>query len=316
MVEPTQPHTGETTHIRIFDTTLRDGEQSPGATLSRQEKIELARLLEAMGVDVIEAGFPITSVGDFEAVHAIASELQRATVAGLARCVPRDIDRAGEAVRVAPHPRIHVFCATSKIHREHKLHKAVDQIIELSVKSVQQARGYVDDVEFSPEDGSRTELDVLAEITQAVVEAGATTVNIPDTVGYAVPEQYGHIFAEMRRRLPMLDERGIVLSAHCHNDLGLAVANSLAAVQAGCRQVECTINGIGERAGNAALEEIVMALRTRGDYYDRFRTNVETKKIYPLSRKVVLPSSALLHPQCSVQSPPDYSTYPPFSASA
>ncbi len=276
----------EPTHIRIFDTTLRDGEQSPGASLNRSEKLEIARQLEAMGVDVIEAGFPITSTGDFEAVRAIAGELSQATVAGLARCVPRDIDRAGEAVKDAAHPRIHVFCATSKIHREHKLKKAIDEIIRLSVQSVEQARQYTDDVEFSPEDGSRTELDVLVEITQAVVEAGATTVNIPDTVGYAMPEEYGNIFRYVREKLPMLDERNIYLSAHCHNDLGLAVANSLAAVQNGCRQVECTINGIGERAGNAALEEIIMALRTRQDYFNRFITKVNTRKIYPISRTV------------------------------
>ncbi|MCC6580134.1 MAG: 2-isopropylmalate synthase [Phycisphaeraceae bacterium] len=274
------------TPIRIFDTTLRDGEQSPGATLNFKEKVEIARNLEAMGVDVIEAGFPITSQGDFESVRAISHELGTATVAGLSRCVPRDIDRAGEALKGAPHPRIHVFCATSKIHREHKLKKAIDEIIRISVESVKQARQYTDNVEFSPEDGSRTELDVLVEITQAVVEAGATTVNIPDTVGYAVPSQYGHIFAYVRQKLPMLDAKNIYLSSHCHNDLGLAVANSLAAVENGCRQIECTINGIGERAGNASLEEIVMAMRTRQDYFSRFALNINTKKIYPLSRMV------------------------------
>lgn len=274
------------TRIRIFDTTLRDGEQSPGATLNLQEKLEIARHLEQMGVDVIEAGFPITSVGDFEAVTAVGREITDSTVAGLARCVPRDVDRAGEAVKNANRPRIHVFCATSKIHREHKLRKAFDEIIRISVESVQQARGYVDDVEFSPEDGSRTELNYLADITAAAVEAGATTINIPDTVGYAVPEDYGHIFAYVREKLPQLDEQNIYLSSHCHNDLGLAVANSLAAVANGCRQVECTINGIGERAGNASLEEIVMAMRTRSDYYGRFETGINTKKIYPLSRMV------------------------------
>ncbi len=274
------------TMIRIFDTTLRDGEQSPGATLNFQEKLEIARNLEALGVDVIEAGFPITSQGDFEAVRAISHELSRATVAGLARCVPADIDRAGEALQGAHHPRIHVFCATSKIHRDHKLKKPIEQIIELSVDSVKRARGYVDDVEFSPEDGSRTELNYLVDITAAAVEAGATTINIPDTVGYAVPEQYGHIFNYVRQQLPMLDERDIYLSAHCHDDLGLAVANSLAAVLNGARQIECTINGIGERAGNASLEEIVMALRTRGDYFKEYRTGINTKKIYPLSRMV------------------------------
>ncbi|MEE9211167.1 MAG: 2-isopropylmalate synthase [Phycisphaeraceae bacterium] len=272
--------------IRIFDTTLRDGEQSPGASLNHQEKMEIARQLEALGVDIIEAGFPITSHGDFEAVRAIGQELPRAIVAGLARCVPRDIDRAAEALQGAHHPRIHVFCATSRIHREHKLKKAIEQIIELSVDSVKRARQYVDDVEFSPEDGSRTELDVLVDITAAVIDAGATTVNIPDTVGYAVPAEYGHIFAYVRKQLPIIDEKGIILSSHCHNDLGLAVANSLAAIQNGCRQVECTINGIGERAGNASLEEIVMSLRTRKDYYDKYATNINTKKIFPTSRMV------------------------------
>ncbi|GAB4195872.1 MAG: 2-isopropylmalate synthase [Phycisphaeraceae bacterium] len=272
--------------IRIFDTTLRDGEQSPGASLNHQEKLEIARQLESLGVDVIEAGFPITSQGDFEAVRAIGQELDQAIVAGLARCVPRDIDRAGEALKGCARPRIHVFCATSPIHREHKLKKAFEEIIKLSVESVERARQYVDDVEFSPEDGSRTELEYLADITAAVIEAGATTVNIPDTVGYAVPEEYGHIFSYLREKLPQIDRDNIYLSSHCHDDLGLAVANSLAAIQGGARQVECTINGIGERAGNAALEEIVMALRTRSDYYKRYTTRIVTSKIYPTSRMV------------------------------
>jgi len=277
------------TPIRIFDTTLRDGEQSPGASLNHAEKLEIARQLEVLGVDVIEAGFPITSQGDFEAVRAIASELEKTTVCGLSRCVPRDIDRAGEAVKDAANPdggRIHVFCATSKIHREHKLRKAWDQIIRISVESVERARGFVDDVEFSPEDGSRTELDHLVEITHAVIEAGATTINIPDTTGYAVPEEYGHIFAYVRQKLPIIDERGIILSSHCHNDLGLAVANSIAAVRNGAKQIECTINGIGERAGNAALEEIVMALRTRADFYSPYATRINTKQIFKTSRMV------------------------------
>jgi len=274
------------TPIRIFDTTLRDGEQSPGATLNFQEKLEIARQLQDLGVDVIEAGFPITSTGDFEAVKAIAHELQHATVAGLARCVPRDIDRAGQALQGAPHPRIHVFCATSKVHREHKLKKPIDQIIDLAVDSVKRARQFVDDVEFSPEDASRTELNYLVDITAAAVEAGATTINLPDTVGYAVPQQYGHIFAHLCEQLPQLDQQDICLSAHCHNDLGLAVANSLAAIANGARQIECTINGIGERAGNAALEEIVMALRTRHDYFQQFTTHIHTQKIYPISRMV------------------------------
>ena len=272
--------------IRIFDTTLRDGEQSPGATLNLQEKIEIARKLQAMGVDVIEAGFPITSQGDFDSVYAISQEIENAIICGLSRCVPRDVQRAGEAIQKAKMGRVHVFCATSKIHREKKLNKAIDEIIRISVESVKQAREYTDDVEFSPEDGSRTELDVLVQITQVVVEAGATTINIPDTVGYAVPQEYGHIFKYGREKLPMLDEKGIYLSSHCHNDLGLAVANSLAAVQNGCRQIECTINGIGERAGNASLEEIVMVMRTRKDYFAKYTNRIDAKKIYSLSRMV------------------------------
>ncbi len=289
MSQTTPDHPCPPTPIRIFDTTLRDGEQSPGASLNHSEKLEIARQLETLGVDVIEAGFPITSQGDFEAVRAIAQELERATVCGLARCVPRDIDRAGEAVKNAAKPsggRIHVFCATSKIHREHKLRKAWDQIMQISVESVQRARQFVEDVEFSPEDGSRTELDYLVEITQAVIEAGATTINIPDTVGYAVPEEYGHIFAYVREKLPIIDQQGIVLSSHCHNDLGLAVANSIAAVRNGAKQVECTINGIGERAGNAALEELVLAMRTRSDFYRGYTTNINTREIFKTSRMV------------------------------
>jgi 2-isopropylmalate synthase len=276
----------EVTPIRIFDTTLRDGEQSPGATLNLHEKIEIARHLEAMGVDVIEAGFPITSQGDFEAVRAISQELERAVVCGLARCVPRDIDRAGEALKEASNTRIHVFCATSKIHLEHKLNKAIGEIIKLSEASIKQALQYTDNVEFSPEDGSRTELNVLVDITAAAIEAGATTINIPDTVGYAVPAEYGYIFKHMREQIPAIDEKNIYLSSHCHNDLGLAVANSLAAMQNGAKQIECTINGIGERAGNASLEEVIMALKTRKDYYSQYTTNINASKLFPLSRMV------------------------------
>ncbi|MEM8782293.1 MAG: 2-isopropylmalate synthase [Planctomycetota bacterium] len=275
--------------VRIFDTTLRDGEQSPGASLNHGEKLEIARQLEKLGVDIIEAGFPITSDGDFEAVRAIAGELQHATVCGLARCVPKDIDRAGQAVKdtqSAGGGRIHVFCATSKIHREHKLRKGFEEIIDLSRTSIRHARQYVADVEFSPEDASRTELNYLVDITAAAIEAGATTINLPDTVGYAVPSEYGHIFAHLREQLPQIDRDGIVLSSHCHNDLGLAVANSIAAVQNGARQIECTVNGIGERAGNAALEEIVMAFRTRKDYYADFATNVNPAEIFKSSRMV------------------------------
>ncbi len=271
--------------VRIFDTTLRDGEQSPGATLTLPEKVEIARVLEQMGVDIIEAGFPISSPGDFESVQTIAGEITRSTVCGLARCTPNDIDRAGEAVKPAARPRIHVFCATSKIHREHKLRKGKEDIVKLSVESIKQALQYTSDVEFSPEDSSRTELEFLEEITQAAIEAGATTINLPDTVGYATPHTYGEIFSHLIRKLPIIRQRNIILSTHCHNDLGLAVANSLAGVENGARQVECTINGIGERAGNAALEEIVMALKTRADYY-KIGTRIDSTRIFPASRMV------------------------------
>ena len=271
--------------IRIFDTTLRDGEQAPGGTLTLAEKLEVARVLEAMGVDVIEAGFPISSTGDFESVRAIAAEVTKSVVCGLARCTPKDIERAGEAVRDARHPRIHLFLATSKIHREHKLRKGKADIVKLAVESVRLAKSLCDDVEFSPEDASRTEMEFLEEVTQAAVEAGATTINLPDTVGYAVPGPYGDLFSHLLDKLPILRARGVVLSAHCHDDLGMAVANSLAAVQGGARQVECTINGIGERAGNAALEEIVMALRTRRDHF-KAGTRIDATKLYPASRLV------------------------------
>src|SRR5829696_2278895 len=271
--------------VRIFDTTLRDGEQSPGATLTLPEKLEIARHLEAMGVDVIEAGFPVSSDGDFESVRAVAAEIEKSTVCGLARCTPKDIQRAGEAVKNAAKPRIHVFCATSKIHREHKLRKGKQEILDLSVRSIKQALEYTKDVEFSPEDASRTELEFLEEITQAAIEAGATTINLPDTVGYATPKGYGEIFSHLIRKLPIIRERRIILSAHCHDDLGLAAANSLSAIENGARQVECTINGIGERAGNASLEEVVMALKTRADHY-KIGTNIDTTKIYPASRMV------------------------------
>jgi 2-isopropylmalate synthase len=271
--------------VRIFDTTLRDGEQSPGATLTLAEKVEIARHLEAMGVDVIEAGFPIASSGDFESVKAIAGEITNSVVCGLARTTPKDVERAGEAVKNAAKSRVHVFCATSKIHREHKLKKGKQDIIRISVESIKQALQYTKDVEFSPEDASRTEMEFLEEITQAAIEAGATTINLPDTVGYATPKAYGEIFSHLIEKLPIIRERNIILSSHCHNDLGLAVANSLAAVEGGARQIECTINGIGERAGNAALEEIVMALRTRSDFY-HLGTRIDSTKIYPASRMV------------------------------
>ena len=271
--------------VRIFDTTLRDGEQSPGATLTLPEKVEIAKLLEAMGVDIIEAGFPISSDGDFESVRTIAEQSQRATICGLARCTPKDIERAGEAVKPAKSGRIHLFLATSKIHREHKLRKGKEEILRLGVESIKHAATYTKDIEFSPEDASRTEIEFLEEMVHAAAEAGATTINLPDTVGYATPEDYGNIFSHLLKKLPILRERNVILSSHCHDDLGMAVANSLAAVRGGARQVECTINGIGERAGNASLEEFVMNLKVRSDHYN-LQTNIDATKLYPASRMV------------------------------
>jgi len=273
--------TDDANRIRIFDTTLRDGEQSPGASMNQTEKVELARALAALGVDIIEAGFPIASQGDFEAVRAIAAEVTGATVCGLARCNDRDVERAGEALKYAQNSRIHVFLATSAIHREHKLRMTREQIIERAVHSVKHAKSFTADVEFSPEDAARTELDFLCEVVQAAIEAGATTVNIPDTVGYATPTQYAGVIRTLVERVPNIKDA--IISTHCHDDLGMAVANSLAGVEAGARQIECTINGIGERAGNAALEEVVMALKTRFDYYG-LTTNIKTERLYPISR--------------------------------
>ena len=269
--------------ILIFDTTLRDGEQSPGCSMNIAEKLEVARALQQLGVDIIEAGFPIASPGDFEAVRAIAAEITDCVVAGLARTLPKDIRRAAEAVNHARRPRIHVFCATSEIHRKYKLKRAKEEIINLAVEGVRLAKSFVDDVEFSPEDASRTEPDFLVEVVSAVIEAGATTVNIPDTVGYAMPDEFGRLIAYLREHTPNIDRA--IISVHCHDDLGLAVANSLAAVRAGASQVECTVNGIGERAGNAALEEIVMAIQTRRDFL-QVATAINTKRIYPTSRLV------------------------------
>jgi 2-isopropylmalate synthase len=267
----------------IFDTTLRDGEQSPGASMNLAEKLQVAHALADLGVDVIEAGFPIASPGDFEAVQTIAHEVLGPTICGLARCNSEDIDRAGQALRDCPRPRIHVFLATSAIHRQFKLKMAKEEIIRRAIEGVKRARTYCEDIEFSPEDAARTELDFLTEVVERVVEAGATTINIPDTVGYAVPSQYAAAIAHLKKHVRGIDR--VVLSVHCHNDLGMAVANSLAAVLEGARQVECTINGIGERAGNCALEEIVMAVRTRGDYFG-VTTGINTRKLYPTSRLV------------------------------
>ncbi len=269
--------------IKIFDTTLRDGEQSPGASLTIPQKVEIAHQLEALGVDIIEAGFPVSSAGDFQAVKEIAAVVKKATVAGLARSLEKDVTAAGQAVADAAHPRIHVFCATSEIHLKYKLKRAHQEIIKLSVDAVRLAKSMVDDVEFSPEDASRTQPEFLREVVQAIIEAGATTVNIPDTVGYATPEHFYEIIADLVANVPNISQA--VISVHCHNDLGLAVANSLAAVRAGAGQVECTINGLGERAGNCSLEELVMALKVRRDHYN-VRTNIDTSQIYRTSRMV------------------------------
>ena len=269
--------------IIIFDTTLRDGEQCPGASMNIREKLEIARQLARLGVDVIEAGFPVISDGDFEAVTQIAKEIKGPTICGLARCVPGDIDAAAGAVKHAKKKRIHVFLATSKIHREFKFHKAQDEILRLGVEGVKRAKKYVDDVEFSPEDASRTEPEYLARVVEGAISAGATTINIPDTVGYAVPEEYGALIKYLFDHVKNIDDA--IISVHCHNDLGLAVANSLAAVRNGARQVEGTINGIGERAGNASLEEFVMALQTRHDAMP-YTTNCITREIVKTSRLV------------------------------
>lgn len=270
--------------ITIFDTTLRDGEQSPGCSMNTNEKLEVAAALVDLGVDVIEAGFPIASKGDFEAVQLIGREFgSQTTICGLARCRNEDIDRVWEALKGAEKTRIHVFLATSSIHREHKLKMDKSDIVRRAVESVKRAVSYCPDVEFSPEDAARTELDFLSEVVERTIEAGATTVNIPDTVGYATPSQYYNCIAHLKKHVSNIDQA--VISTHCHNDLGLAVANSLAAIQAGARQVECTVNGLGERAGNAALEEIVMALRTRADYF-QCDTKINTQKLFPISRLV------------------------------
>ena len=267
----------------IFDTTLRDGEQSPGASMTREEKVRIAKALERLQVDVIEAGFPIASSGDFESVQAVARAVTDSTVCGLARALDRDIDRAGEALRDAASARIHTFIATSPIHMKMKLRMEPDQVVKQAVRAVKRARGYTDNVEFSPEDAGRSELDFLCRVLEAVIDAGATTVNIPDTVGYNLPHQFGELIRQLIERVPNSDKA--VFSVHCHNDLGLAVANSLSAVLNGARQVECTINGLGERAGNASLEEVVMTVRTRRDVFP-CDTRLDTREIVSCSRLV------------------------------
>ena len=269
--------------IRIFDTTLRDGEQAPGCSMTLREKLRVARSLSELNVDIIEAGFPAASPGDFEAVKAIADENLGPVICGLARCNAGDIEKAHAAVKGADRHRIHVFVATSQIHREHKLKMAKEEIIKSAVGAIKMAKDLCDDVEFSPEDASRTELAYLAEVVSAAIEAGATTVNIPDTVGYTVPAEFDALFRYLKEHVQRIDE--ITLSVHCHNDLGMAVANSLAAVRAGARQVECTINGIGERAGNCSLEEVVMAIKTRSEFFG-LETGVNSTRLYPTSRLV------------------------------
>jgi 2-isopropylmalate synthase len=267
----------------IFDTTMRDGEQSPGASMTKEEKLRIARQLERMKVDVIEAGFPAASDGDFDAVQSVARIVKDSVVCGLARASEQDIRRCGEAVRVAAQPRIHTFLATSPIHMEKKLRMEPSQVVEQAVRAVKWARGFTDNVEFSPEDAGRSDIDFLCRVIEQVIKAGATTINVPDTVGYTLPDTFGSLIKTLRSRIPNSDK--VVWSVHCHNDLGLAVANSLSAVLNGARQVECTINGLGERAGNAALEEIVMAVRTRQDMFT-CDTGIDATQIVPASRLV------------------------------
>ncbi len=267
----------------IFDTTLRDGEQSPGASMTKDEKVRIAKMLEKMRVDVIEAGFAIASPGDFESVKAVADAVQDSTICSLARAVRPDIERAGEALKTANSGRIHTFIATSPIHMKYKLQMEPEQVLEQAVQAVTMARNLTDDVEFSLEDGSRTEPEFMYRIIESVIKAGAGTINIPDTVGYGTPEEYGAIFSNVINNVPNADKA--IFSTHCHNDLGLAVANSLAAVMNGVRQVECTINGLGERAGNASLEEVVMAVNTRKDFYP-VESGIDTSHIVPTSRLV------------------------------
>jgi len=270
--------------ITIFDTTLRDGEQAPGCSLTANEKIDIAKRLERLGVDVMEAGFPISSPGDFNAVKQVAREIKKSTVCGLARSMKKDIDAAYNAVKYAKRHRIHVFLATSNIHMKYKLKKAESEILRIAKWAVEYAKDKVDDVEFSPEDASRTDREFLYRVVEAVIDAGANVVNIPDTVGYATPYEFGNLIKGIKENVPNIDKA--VISVHCHNDLGLAVANSLAAVQNGARQIECTINGLGERAGNASQEEIVMAINTRKDRFPGLTTSIDTREIYKTSRLV------------------------------
>ncbi|MGH9498179.1 MAG: 2-isopropylmalate synthase [Terriglobales bacterium] len=285
------------TRITIFDTTLRDGEQSPGCSMNVAEKLRMARQLESLGVDVIEAGFPIASEGDFDAVKAVAAAIHRPIIAGLARACRPDIERAWEALQSAARPRIHVFLAASDIHLKYKLRISREQCIQQASEAIRLAKSFCEDVEFSPEDATRTDVDFLCQVLNAVVEAGATTLNIPDTVGYTTPEEFGSLIQTIRRRVR--DISRVTISAHCHNDLGLAVANTLAAVAAGARQVECTINGIGERAGNASLEEIVMAVHVRPDRL-KFETGVVREQLYPTSQMLSAITGVAVQPNKAI----------------
>jgi 2-isopropylmalate synthase len=275
--------TANTDRVFIFDTTLRDGEQCPGATMTFEEKMEVADFLEEMGVDIIEAGFPIASEGDFQAVSEIARRIKKSVVCGLSRAGEADIDRAGEAVKNAARPRIHTFLSTSPVHRKHKLQKSAEQVLEMVHFQVSRARNWVADVEWSAEDATRTEIDYLCRCVETAIKAGATTINLPDTVGYATPEEYYQMFRTVMEKVPGSEK--VIVSVHCHNDLGMAVANSLAGVRAGCRQIECTINGIGERAGNASLEEVVMAIKTRSDVLP-YHVGIEAKMLNRASKLV------------------------------
>ncbi|PYS77817.1 MAG: 2-isopropylmalate synthase [Acidobacteria bacterium] len=268
--------------VRIFDTTLRDGEQSPGCSMNLNEKVCLARKLQSLGVDVIEAGFPIASEGDFAAVKAVAAECREVTVAALCRTSEHDVRRAAEALRGAAHPRIHTFIATSDIHLEYKLRKTRAEVVEMTRGAVRLARTFTDEIEFSAEDATRSDVDYLCEVFAAAVTEGATILNVPDTVGYTLPDEFSQLVRTVRERV-VCDREDITISVHCHNDLGLAVANSLAAIAAGARQIECTVNGIGERAGNASLEEVVMALNVRGDRLP-FESGIDTREIYSTSQ--------------------------------
>ncbi|MDD5680646.1 MAG: 2-isopropylmalate synthase [Candidatus Omnitrophica bacterium] len=287
----------DTNKIIIFDTTLRDGEQSPGASLTPKGKLEIAEQLARLKVDVIEAGFPISSHGDFDAVEAVARQIKGPVICGLARCLKKDIDTAYQAVKHAKRHRIHLFLATSKVHMKYKLRKAEDEILRLAVQSVKYAKRFAEDIEFSPEDASRTEKEFLYQVVRAVIDAGATTVNIPDTVGYAIPYEFGRLIKGIRENVDKVDR--CILSVHCHNDLGLAVANSVAALQSGARQVECTINGLGERAGNASLEEVVMTINTRKDFFE-LNSGIKTEELYKTSQLVSRLTGIMVQPNKAV----------------